>query len=164
MCPMEIVHRPEYKGEVYRTPRGTLLLFMGGADRWLGPWPGMSWDILYDRYGPIYLNLLQTRYPSIWIGPLVDYCRPSIVTRPKEYSNLVRQFKFDAAHKLVIKPRCNNVTQYQRCSFECWYLAERQLLVGRIIDGTEPRESLDRFEQAFGPFKSEWTKYRKRWA
>ena len=142
--------------ETHRTSNGTILLFIGGADRWAGPWPGMSWDILYDKYITKYkiLSEYRSKVPTIIIGPKTDYCRPIILKSDQdEYFSLILERSFREAEKLILKPQCDNVTQYQHCSFECWYLLEKQFLI-------QENKPLRLFEAAFKSLSNRWDQYR----
>ena len=142
--------------ETHRTSNGTILLFIGGADRWDGPWPGMSWGILYDKYIPKYklLSEYRSKVPTIIIGPKTDYCRPIILKSDQdEYFSLILERNFREAEKLILRPQCDNVTQYQHCSFECWYLLEKQFLI-------QENKPLRSFEATFKSICNRWDQYR----
>lgn len=170
---MRNVLLPGYRGEVYRTNQGTLLLFMCGAERWAGPWPGMTWDTLYDKYVPLYTQLPSNRgkVPSIWIGPPNNYCRTAIIGgQYKEYLNLVLNNRYEEAQSLIVAPQCNNISEFKCCSFECWFQSELQAIINNINyavyfdrDCTEDRKKLAKFREAFKPFKNRWSQYRQKW-
>ena len=155
---MKKVYMPEYQGEVFKTDQGTLLLFMCDAERWVGLWPGMSWDTFYDKYYPQYTSLPSYRFkaPVIWIGPYVNYCRRAVIGGQNgEYGWLVRNKRYEEADRLVLKPQCDKVTKYRHCSFECWYALEKQLLLGTPV--------FLQFEAVFKPFKNRWMPFRQKW-
>ena len=170
---MRMQYIPGYNGKVFRTNQGTLLLFMGGAEKWLGPWPNLTWDILYDNYAPRYMELTAnfTKMPLIWIGPHTKFCRgPIIGGRYGEFQYLVSTDQYGAAKKLIIKPRCNNITNFKCCSFDCWYLSEQQAITNDIKyavhhgqNHTVYMEKLRHFRQAFSFLRNRWTKYRQKW-
>lgn len=140
---------------IHRTPNQTILLFIDGADKWTGPWPGMSWDTLYDKYIPKYKSLSEyrTKVPTIIIGPKTDYCRPIILkSNQHEYFNLILERRFRDAREHIAKEQCDNLTEYQHCSFECWYLSEKQLLINE-------NRPLKLFELTFKSLCNRWDQY-----
>ena len=159
-----------YTGKTYKTAKGTVLLFIDGAERWLGPWPGMSWDILYDEYIPKYISLPEysSKSPSVFIGPDRDYCRETIVDGDyNEYIKLIISRRYNEAKKLLVKEQCNNITNYEFCSFECWYLSEKQALLHsdkyakyHRLDSRTQYNKLRHFENVFRPIKNRWEQYR----
>jgi hypothetical protein len=167
---MKTVYIPGYQGEIFKTDQGTLLLFMGD-EKWIGVWPGMSWDTFYDQYYPKYTQMSSQRnIPTIWIGRFINYCRPAIIIgRYREYNYLIQHSRYEEAKRLIIKPQCNNVSKYKHCSFECWYSLEQQILSDDIkynlYHGQDPSASYNkflRFEAVFKPLKNKWVRYREK--
>lgn len=171
---MKNIYMPGYQGRIFRTDRShTLLLFMGGADKWLGPWPTTSWDTFYDRYAPQYMELSEyrTKLPTIFLGPAIDFCRAAIIGgHYGEFNYFVSTNQYDEAEKLILKPQCDRVTQYKHCSFDCWYLSERQFITDDIKyavhfreDATKHQQRLRRFEMVFKLLNNRWGPYRQKW-
>lgn len=170
---MKTSYMAEYQGYVSRTNGGILLLFTNGADKWQGPWPGMTWDILYDKYTPRYTKLPSEckDVPAIIIGPCTDYCRGPIIGGDYgEFHYLMSTNQYEKANQLIIKQMCYNLTNYQHCSFECWYLSEQQALKddiqyikSRRLNSTAAINKLLKFEAVFKQFNDKWTQYRQKW-
>jgi hypothetical protein len=163
----------EHQGYVSRTNGGILLLFTNGADKWQGPWPEMSWDTLYDKYIPQYTKLPPEckEVPAIILGPCTDYCRgPIIGGNYGEFQYLMSTGQHERAAQLIIKRECYNLTNYQHCSFECWYLSEQQALKDDIQYAHSHRQNataavnkLLKFEAVFKRFVNRWVQYHQQW-
>lgn len=170
---MKLFESPQFKGRTFRTDGGTILLFMGGADKWVGPWPDMTWDTLYDTYVSKYIDISKAKsIPVIWIGPYVDYCREPIISGSHgEFNQLVMTGRIEEANKLLIKSRCENMTGYKHCSFECWYLSEKQSMTNDIRylvhsgkSPSIPQKKLLIFEKTFKAIEDRWKKHRQQWS
>lgn len=170
---MKYFEAPQFKGRTFRTDGGIILLFMGGAEQWVGPWPDMTWDTLYDTYVAKYADMAKAKkIPVVWIGPQVDYCREPIVGGSYgEFNNLVIAGNIDEASKLLLRSRCENVTKHKHCSFECWYLSEKQSITNDIQYAIHTQRNhasltkkLREFEKVFKPLEDRWKDHRQEWS
>jgi hypothetical protein len=124
-----------YDEHIYRTDGGQLLIFIGDSDKWKAPYPGKTWDNLYDT--DLYnIGLFRPQFkilPYQVIGPAYEWCRTAFIKNSNKFNDLILHENFNAASKLVIFPKCENIiNNYKHCSMKCWYLDLAQSIMHSI--------------------------------
>lgn len=102
----------KYGSKVFQTDGGFLLKFINDADKWLGVFPGCSWDRFYDEV------MISLSYP----------CINKLVFKQR----LARPTIIDGSNNAGSCYKCGSSTDYKFCSVSCWFFhtieLERQII------------------------------------